>query len=388
MRVPQRLAPLMDQGIIQEVVRPLLSGKEAKLFLVISEGEPCVAKVYKEQQQRSFKHRAEYTEGRRVRNSRTQRAINKRSRYGRALDEAAWHEAEVDAIYRLCAANVRVPRPLAFVEGVLVMEMICDEEGHPAPRLADLDLTRREAKAMIQQLLREVVKMLCAGVVHADLSDFNILLGRDGPVLIDFPQFVDPSSNSNAKRLLLRDVKNLTWFFGRYAPELRRLKYGFEIWDLYQRGQLIPDTPLTGRHQRPKKRTDTASLLEEIEAAEEESRRRREALGLPPPRRPRAPVFHDEQAPTATADQQEKPAKRRSRRRRKKKKKAPGAANQAAGDQAAAPRQAAGNRPKKPRRGPARPARSSQSGSQEKSGSGQEGQSKPARRRRRRRRRS
>ncbi len=319
MRIPERLAPLVHQGVIEEVVRPLMSGKEAQVYLVRAGGELRVAKVYKELDHRSFRHRSDYTDGRRVRSSRGQRAIDKRSAYGRSLDEAAWHSAEVEALYRIRAAGVRVPEPYDFIDGVLVMELIQDERGEPAPRLADLDLGRGQAKDIFLRLLREVVRMLCGGMVHADLSDFNVLLGRDGPVLIDFPQCVDPAHNNNARRLLIRDVDNLTRILGRFAPELRRMRYGQELWDIYQRGELTPDTKLTGRFRRRRQKADTNALLAEIEELERESRERREALGLPPVRPPRAPRPSGKPQPTAAPPEKEpsRPARKRRRRRRR-----------------------------------------------------------------------
>jgi len=311
-RVPEALIPLLDQGVISEVVRPLMSGKEADVFLVVSEGERCVAKIYKEADKRSFKHRSEYTEGRRVRNSRQQRAMNKRSKYGRREVEAAWRAAEVDIIYRLAAAGVRVPEPYAFVEGVLVMELIAGPDGEPAPRLVDAELYEDEAWDLFHRVLREVVRMLCAGVVHGDLSDFNVLLDEHGPVVIDFPQSVDPAHNRNARKLLIRDVDNLTQFLARHSPKLKKKRYGEEIWALYEAGELTPDTPLTGRKPKPKAKADMGSLMAEIEAMQEESRRRREALGLPPRRPARVPK-------PALTPEPEPAAPKKKRRRRKKK---------------------------------------------------------------------
>ncbi len=310
MRVPDRLVPLLDLGEIDEVLRPLMSGKEAEVYLVRSRDEECVAKVYKDAQFRSFQHRAEYIEGRRVRNSREQRAMNKGSRHGRLKTEEAWRSAEADAIYQLHAAGVRVPEPLAFIEGVLVMELVKDETGDPAPRLVDQRYSAAEATEIFHFVLREVVKMLCAGIVHADLSDFNVLLGTHGPVLIDFPQAVDPAHNQNARRLLLRDVKNLTSFLGRYAPRLRNTRYGPEMWDLYERNKLAPDTELTGKFKSRQKKADVGSLLEDILEMEREARERREALGLPPPRRARRPVVPQE--PEA---EEPRPAKKRRRKK-------------------------------------------------------------------------
>jgi RIO kinase 1 len=189
-----------------------MSGKEAEVFLVHAGGQLRVAKVYKAAQNRTFKNRASYTEGRKVRNSRDQRAIDKRSRHGRAQDEAAWRSTEVDVIYRLQEAGVRVPVPHHFIDGVLVMEMVADAHGEPAPRLAEVSLDRGQAIRVFERLLGEVVRMLCAGIVHGDLSEFNVLMSADGPVVIDFPQSVDAAGNQNARKLLLRDVENLKRF--------------------------------------------------------------------------------------------------------------------------------------------------------------------------------
>jgi RIO kinase 1 len=297
MRVPEALAPLFDEGIIQEVLRPLMAGKEAQVYLVESNDRVCVAKVYKEAENRSFKHRTAYVEGRRVRNSRQQRAMDKGSRYGKEEIEAAWRSAEVDAIYRLRAAGVRVPEPYAFVDGVLVMELIAAEDGQPALRLADISLDEGPARKLFSRLLREVQKMLCAGIVHGDLSDFNVLMGADGPVIIDFPQAIDPASNNNARKLLIRDVNNLVSFLARFAPGLRGTQYGAEMWDLYERGVLTPETPLTGRYAGKQGRANVSSLLREIEEIERESRARREALGLDPRRPARTPKVREAPAP-------------------------------------------------------------------------------------------
>ena len=294
MRIPDSLAPLFDCGILEEVVRPLMSGKEAQVYLVVSGGEHCVAKVYKEAQNRTFKHRSEYTEGRKVRNSRDQRAMEKRSKHGRAQDEAAWRSTEVDMIHRLHAAGVRVPVPRHFVDGVLIMELITDVEGNPAPRLADLAFDPDAAQAMYERLLREVVRMLCAGVVHGDLSDFNVLVDANGPVIIDFPQSVDTAHNAGARKLLLRDVENLHRFLGQFAPRARRLPYAEEMWELFQQNAITPETRLTGRYRPSERRANTGAVLELIADANYDERKRRESLGLrggppaaPAPRGPR-----------------------------------------------------------------------------------------------------
>lgn len=275
MRRPDALAPLIDHGIIDEVLRPLMSGKEAQVYLVVAEGEERVAKVYKEAQNRTFKHRAAYTEGRAVRNTRDRRAMAKRSRHGKELDEEGWRAAEVDIIYRLQAAGVRVPEPYNYVDGVLVMELVKDEAGRPAPRLSDLHIGPEQGRAIFKQLLGEVVKMLCAGIVHGDLSEFNVLLSPEGPVVIDFPQAVEAARNQSARRLLIRDIDNL----GRYLCRPRRgrpPRYGQEMWATYERGELTPETTLTGLVVESNKATDTEGVLAEIEDVAREAERRSE----------------------------------------------------------------------------------------------------------------
>lgn len=277
MRPPAGLASLIDQGIIQEVIRPLLSGKEAQVYLVISDDEERVAKVYKDAQQRSFKQRVGYTEGRRSKSTRDQRAVAKGTRHGRAQEEAAWRSAEVDTIYKLRAAGVRVPTPYHFLDGVLVMEMVKDASGQPAPRLGEVEMTAQAGKAIFHQLIGEVVKMLCAGVVHGDLSDFNVLLGTEGPVVIDFPQSIDAARSQNARTILLRDVGNLNRFllgFGGTPPPLR---HGPEMWELYMRGDLRPDTVLTGYHQPSESAVDVDALLHVLAEAEGDEMAKRAA---------------------------------------------------------------------------------------------------------------
>lgn len=280
MRVPQSLQSLVDMGIIEEVVRPLMSGKEAQVYLVVAGGQERVAKVYKEADQRSFKQRSDYTDGRKVRNSRDRRAMSKGTRHGRAKDEAAWRSAEVDVIYRLREAGVRVPAPYNFMDGVLVMELVTDEDGRPAPRLGDLALSPEETREIHDHVLQEVVRMLCAGVVHGDLSDFNILMGADGPVIIDFPQSVDPSSNGNARALLMRDVENLQIFLSR-ATRGPRLPYAQEMWALYERNELTPHTRLKGTFQGDRRPVDTKEVLGLIGEAERDARRRRQGQSAP-----------------------------------------------------------------------------------------------------------
>ena len=270
MRVPKRLQPLVEEGVIDGVVRQLMSGKEAMVFVVRAGGEPRCAKVYKEADQRSFRQAVDYTENRKTKNSRQARAMAKGTRYGRQSQERAWQSAEVDALHRLAAAGVRVPKPYNFHEGVLIMELVTDAEGNAAPRLNDVDFSADEARDFHQRLMGEVVRMLCAGVIHGDLSEFNILAGADGPVIIDLPQAVDAAGNNHAPAMLERDVANLRNFFGRFAPEVLATNYGDEIWDAYQSGTLTPATALTGSFVREEKEVDLESVVREIGDVERE----------------------------------------------------------------------------------------------------------------------
>ena len=275
MKSPKRLQALIDEGLIDKVVRQLMSGKEATVYVVRRRDETLCAKVYKDATQRSFRQAVDYTENRKVRNTRQARAMAKGTRFGRQATEAAWQSAEVDALYRLAAAGVRVPKPHNFCDGVLLMDLVTDEHGDAAPRLNDVAFTPEEARAHHATLLAEVVRMLCAGVVHGDLSEFNILLGADGPVIIDLPQAVDAAGNNHAKRMLLRDVDNLRGFFGRFAPELLDTDYGHEIWDLYRRGALAPDVALTGRFEHEAGAVDVGGVMREIDDARDEDAARR-----------------------------------------------------------------------------------------------------------------
>ena len=275
MKSPKRLQSLIDEGLIDTVVRQLMSGKEAMVYVVRCGEETRCAKVYKEATQRSFRQAVDYTENRQVKNTRQARAMAKGTRFGRQAQEAAWQSAEVDALYRLAAAGVRVPKPHNFHDGVLLMELVTDAHGDAAPRLNDVAFAPDEARTHHQALLREVVRMLCAGVVHGDLSEFNILLAADGPVIIDLPQAVDAAGNNHAQRMLLRDVDNLRGFFGGFAPELLRTEFGAEIWDLYERGALHTEAVLTGRFERKTGPADVGSVLREIDDARAEDAARR-----------------------------------------------------------------------------------------------------------------
>ena len=267
MKIPKRLEPLVEDGLIDAVIRQLMSGKEAMIFVVRCGDEIRCAKVYKEANKRSFRQAVDYTEGRKTKNSRRARAMEKGTRYGRKVQEEAWQSAEVDALYRLAAAGVHVPAPYNFHEGVLLMELVTDAHGEPAPRLNDLEFSAEEALTYHALLMQEVVRMLSAGIVHGDLSEYNVLLGAAGPVIIDLPQAVDAAGNNHARDMLERDVANLTNYFGRSAPELLVTEYGKEIWALYEQGRLTPDVPLTGRFDRVLPPVDLKSVVREIDDA-------------------------------------------------------------------------------------------------------------------------
>ncbi len=265
MKIPKRLEPLLEDGLIDDVMRQLMSGKEATVYVVRCGDEVRCAKVYKEANKRSFRQSVDYTEGRKVKNSRQGRAMAKGSKFGRESQEAAWQSAEVDALYRLANAGVRVPEPYNFYEGVLLMELVTDAHGNAAPRLNDVEFSAEDARIHHASLLKEVVRMLCAGIVHGDLSEFNILMGEDGPVIIDLPQAVDAAGNNHASSMLERDVGNLRDYFGRFAPELLTTQYGKEIWALYAHGNLTLETELTGRFKQNIKAVDLKSVMREID---------------------------------------------------------------------------------------------------------------------------
>ena len=285
MKAPPRLQSLIEEGLIDTVVRQLMSGKEAMVFVVRSGSNTLCAKIYKEANNRSFRQAVDYTENRKVKNSRSARAMAKGSKFGRQEQEAAWQSAEVDALYRLAGAGVRVPQPYNFHDGVLLMELVTDASGDAAPRLNDVAFTPAQAVAHHTTLIAEVVRMLCAGVVHGDLSEFNILLahgevegnadGIDFPVIIDLPQAVDAAGNNHAQRMLLRDVGNLRDFFGQFAPPLLATDFGPEIWSLYQAGLLTNETVLTGRFERARADVDMQAVLREIDDARAEDAARR-----------------------------------------------------------------------------------------------------------------
>ncbi len=266
MKTPSRIESLVEEGLVDSVIRQLMSGKEAMVYVVRCGNDIRCAKVYKEANKRGFRQNVNYTEGRKVRNSRRARAMEKGSRHGRKTQEEAWQSAEVDALYRLAAAGVRVPKPYNFLDGVLLMELVTDDRGDVAPRLNDLVLTAEQARQYHHILITQVVLMLCAGIIHGDLSEYNVLVSSHGPVIIDLPQAVDAAGNNNACRMLLRDVNNLATYFGQFVPDLLSTDYGMEIWSLYENGDLHPGVELTGRFDRNEKLADVNNIMREIDA--------------------------------------------------------------------------------------------------------------------------
>ncbi|MDA8428005.1 MAG: serine protein kinase RIO [Geobacteraceae bacterium] len=266
MKIPKCFDTLVVNGFVDEVIRQLMSGKEADVYVVQSHGEIRCAKVYKEAGKRSFSQQAQYQEGRKVRNSRQARAMEKNSRYGRKEQEEAWQNTEVTTLSRLAEAGVRVPKIFSYIEGILLMELVVDEHGNPAPRLNDLRLTAEQARDYHRGIIAQIVLMLCAGIVHGDLSEYNVLVGTDGLVIIDLPQAIDAAGNNNAGKMLERDVGNMTAYFGRFAPELLASDYGKEIWKLYASGQLTPATKLTGQFTPCAKPADVRGVMREIDS--------------------------------------------------------------------------------------------------------------------------
>ncbi|WP_028468488.1 PA4780 family RIO1-like protein kinase [Neptunomonas japonica] len=278
MKAPKRLQPLIEDGLIDEVLRPLMSGKEADVFVVRCGDEVRCAKIYKEANKRGFKQAAQYQEGRKVRNSRRARAMEKGSKFGRHQQEETWQNAEVDALYRLADAGVRVPQPYGCFDGVLLMELVTDNDGHVAPRLNDIALTPEQAREDHLVVMHYVSLMLCAGLVHGDLSEFNVLVDSYGPVIIDLPQAVDAAANNNAQKMLARDVNNMTTYYAQYAPELMETRYAKEIWALFENGDLTPDAELTGQFVESDQAADVDTVLQEIKAAWLEEQERQERI--------------------------------------------------------------------------------------------------------------
>jgi RIO kinase 1 len=278
MQIPKRLQPLVEDGLVNEVISQLMSGKEASVYVVRCGADIRCAKVYKEAHKRSFKQAALYQEGRKVRNSRRARAMEKGSKFGRGEQEETWQTAEVDALYRLASAGVRVPVPYGCTDGVLLMELVTDAEGNVAPRLNDVTMDAETALRDHASVMRSVTRMLCAGLVHGDLSEFNVLVDGDGPVIIDLPQAVDAAGNNNAAKMLARDVNNITSYYAQFAPELAKTQYAREIWALYENGELHPETELSGLFAESTVTADVGEVMEVIDAAREEERQRQERL--------------------------------------------------------------------------------------------------------------
>ncbi|WP_423186622.1 PA4780 family RIO1-like protein kinase [Alishewanella sp. d11] len=275
MKTPKRLQPLIDEGLVDEVLRPLMSGKEAAVYVVRCGDAIRCAKVYKEASQRSFKKAVQYQEGRKVRSSRRARAMEKGSRFGREQAEESWQNAEVDALYKLSDAGVRVPTPYGCYDGVLIMELITDEEGDVAPRLNDIQLPPEQARRDHKVMMQHVLRMLAVGLVHGDLSEFNVLQDEHGPVIIDLPQAIDAAANNNAQWMLTRDIDNITQYYAQFAPDLADSKYAKEIWSLFEAGNLNPETQLTGIFNEKAHTVDVNAVLDEINAAFTEMQERK-----------------------------------------------------------------------------------------------------------------
>ena len=268
MKMPKKFEALAHNGLVDEVVSQLMSGKEAEVYVVLSKGELCCAKVYKNADNRSFNSQAKYQEGRKVQNSRQARAMGKHSKFGRKEQEGAWQNAEVNALQRLAAVGVRVPQIFNYADGVLLMELVVDEDGNNAPRLNDVKLTGAQAREYHRAMIAQIVLMLsAAGLVHGDLSEYNVLVGKNGLVIIDLPQAMDAAGNNNAAAMLVRDVANMTAYFGRFAPELLTTDYGREIWKLFATGELSPETILTGHFEQSSKSADVRGVMRDVEAA-------------------------------------------------------------------------------------------------------------------------
>lgn len=266
MKIPEQIQPLYDDGIVDEVISQLMSGKEATVYVVRCGREIRCAKVYKEAAKRSFKQAVTYQEGRKVRNTRRARAMEKGSKFGRKQQEESWQNAEVDALYKLARAGVRVPKPYGCFDGVLIMELVTDEEGLVAPRLNDVSMSEEQALEDHATMMEYVKLMLCAGLIHGDLSEFNVLVDDEGPVIIDLPQAVDAAANNNARKMLTRDINNMRSYYGQFAPQLLSSQYANEMWSLYEEGELHPGTPLTGLFEESTDSADVDSVLEEIKA--------------------------------------------------------------------------------------------------------------------------
>ena len=271
MKTPKGLQALIDEGVIDQVLRPLKSGKEASVYVVRAGDDIRCAKVYKDMAQRSFQARVQYQEGRKVRGSRQARAIGKASKFGRKEMEAAWKNAEVDALYQLTAAGVRVPQPYGYFNGVLVMELVTDADGYSAPRLGEVELSAETARTYHRFLMQQVARMLCIGPIHGDLSEYNVLVAPEGPVIIDLPQVVSASGNNAARAMLRRDVGNITISLSRFAPELLDTHYGEEMWALFELGELHPDSELTGHFEFDESLADVDSVMQSIIDAREEA---------------------------------------------------------------------------------------------------------------------
>lgn len=278
MKIPKRLQPLVDDGVIDEVQSRLMSGKEADIFIVRCGDNIRCAKVYKDAVKRSFKKAAQYQEGRKVRSGRQARAMDKRSSYGRQQQEKIWQNAEVDALSLLAKAGVRVPETFGCVDGVLLMELVTDDTGDIAPQLGEVTMSEEQAIEDHTLMMHYIMLMLCAGIVHGDLSEFNVLVDDYGPVIIDLPQAVNAAANNSAEEMFARDVNNMRRYYGRFAPTLLNTQYAKEMWALFEEGNLTPNSTLTGEFEDDGNNADVDTVLEEIKAVMQEEQDRQERI--------------------------------------------------------------------------------------------------------------
>jgi len=294
-----KLDVLIADGVIDEVLGRLKSGKEANISLVRRGEAVIAAKVYKDRSTRSFKNNSDYKEGRKVRNTRTQRAIDRGGQFGRDAAEQAWKSAEADALYKLAGTGVRVPEPVMFYEGVLLMDLVCDAEGRPAPRLIDVAIERDAAIGIFADLVAQMISMLCCDLIHGDLSPYNILAAAEGPTIIDFPQVISAVHSSRAEYFFLRDFDNIVRFLAGFDPSLAvHTADGRAIWRAYVSRELTPQfVPPPPPPPRATRGPDRRSRPDEPRRPRNEWQPQRPG-GRPPPHANARPSHQPQPAPS------------------------------------------------------------------------------------------
>ncbi|MBZ0234860.1 MAG: hypothetical protein K8M05_21210 [Deltaproteobacteria bacterium] len=313
-----QLDVLIADGVIDEVLGRLKSGKEADISLVRRGTDVIAAKVYKDRATRSFKNNSDYREGRKVRNSRTQRAIDRGGRFGRDAAEQAWKSAEADALYKLVGSGVRVPEPVMFYEGVLLMDLVRDAEGRPAPRLIDVAIQREAAMGVYADLVAQMIAMLCHDLIHGDLSPYNILASAHGPTIIDFPQVVSAAHSSRAEYFFLRDFDNVVRFLAGFDPSLAvHAADGRAIWRAYVSRELTPQfVPPPPPPLRPARGNDRRSRPgDHGRPPHGRDARPQPSRTAPPPRRPPPPATARPSADGSSKSGPPRGGRRRPKRR-------------------------------------------------------------------------